>query len=201
MVSKCSANFEIKFIFPVALFPISKTNTWPRNCLEATSCTKRSGIYKILQEKFSNEPFLVECDVSIDGGGWTVIQRRQDGSVDFFRDWAEYRTGFGEIDGEFFIGLDKLHALTNYNGPQELMIILEDDNVKTNAKYSNFVVGSESEQYVLKHLGAYSGDAGNSLQGHLGMKFSTKDRDNDVYDGNCAEAYTGAWWYGKCHVR
>ena len=189
------------YTFILTFLTSSKSNTLPRSCLEATACTKRSGIYKILVEKFSNDPFLVECDVKTDGGGWTMIQRRQDGSVDFYRDWAEYRNGFGEIDGEFFIGLDKLHALTNYNGPQELLIILEDDGVIKHAKYTNFVVGGESEVYALKHLGVYSGDAGNSLQGHLGLKFSTKDRDHDMYDGNCAETYTGAWWYGKCHVR
>lgn len=151
-------------------------------------------------EKFSTEPFLVECDVKVQGGSWTLIQRRQDGSVDFFRNWSEYQQGFGNIDGEFFIGLNKLHALTNYDGPQELLIVLDDNEVRT-AKYSNFVVGNESEFYALKHLGVFAGDAGDSLRPHLLSKFSTKDRDNDEYETNCAEQFTGAWWYKKCHTR
>ncbi|KNC22450.1 hypothetical protein FF38_06947, partial [Lucilia cuprina] len=147
-----------------------------------------------------NDQFLVECDVKTQGGDWLLIQRRQDGSVDFFRNWTEYQKGFGKIDGEFFIGLDKLHALTNNNGPQELLIVLEDKNETRHAKYSHFVVGNESEFYALQHLGVYSGDAGDSLNFHLGYKFSTKDQDNDNRDElNCAEFYTGAWWYNNCH--
>ncbi|KAM7363942.1 ficolin-2-like [Cochliomyia hominivorax] len=174
-----------------------KTNVMPKNCDEATSCTRRSGIYKILIEKFSPEPFLVECDANIEGGGWLLIQRRQDGSVDFYRNWNDYQKGFGNIQGEFFIGLDRLHALTNYNGPQEILIILEHNNEIKHAKYNNFIVGNESDQYALQNLGAYTGDAGDSLSFHLGRKFSTKDHDND--ESTCAEIYTGAWWYKKCH--
>lgn len=40
---------------------------------------------------------------------------------------------------------------------------------------------------------------GNSLGGHNGYDFSTKDNDNDAARSNCAEAYKGAWWYSKCH--
>ncbi|XP_046805216.1 ficolin-1-like [Lucilia cuprina] len=177
-----------------------QNQSMPKNCAEATSCTQRSGIYKIKLEKFSKDPFLVECDVKTDGGDWILIQRRQDGSVDFFRNWPEYQRGFGKIDGEFFIGLDKLHALTNYNGPQELLIILEDQNELRHAKYSHFVIGSESEFYALQHLGVYTGNAGDSLRYHLKSKFSTKDNDNDNHESsNCATDYTGAWWYNKCH--
>lgn len=151
---------------------------------------------------YSDVPFLVECDAKTEGGDWILIQRRQDGSVDFYRNWEEYKKGFGKIEGEFFIGLDKLHALTNYNGPQELLIVLENKNETRYAKYSNFVVGNESEAYSLLHLGVYSGNAGDSLTYHMGNKFTTKDRDNDNHaNGNCAEIYTGAWWYNECHYR
>jgi len=33
---------------------------------------------------------------------------------------------------------------------------------------------------------------------HLGMKFSTKDRDNDLANGSCAQAWKGGWWYKNC---
>ncbi|KAM7362922.1 ryncolin-4-like isoform 2-T2 [Cochliomyia hominivorax] len=177
------------------------TTRIPKSCNEATSCIKRSGIYNIVFERYSSVPIQVECDVKTQGGGWLIIQRRQDGSVDFYRNWDDYKLGFGQIDGEFFIGLEKLHALTNYDGPQELLILLEDDNEIKYAKYNNFVIGNESEQYALKHLGVYSGNAGDSLALHLGMKFSTKDRDNDESEDSCSILYTGAWWYKKCHVR
>ena len=80
----------------------------PTNCASATACTKRSGIYKILVEKYSNEPFYVACDAETENGDWLIIQRRQDGSVDFYRDWVIYENDFGDIDGEFFYGFKKV---------------------------------------------------------------------------------------------
>ncbi|KFW75907.1 Angiopoietin-2, partial [Manacus vitellinus] len=63
------------------------------------------------------------------GGGWTVIQRRQDGSVDFNRTWSEYRDGFGALSGEFWLGNDHIHRLTS-QGDYSLRIDLEDWNNK-----------------------------------------------------------------------
>lgn len=110
---------------------------------------KRSGIYKIQLEQYSNEPFYVACDDETENGDWLIIQKRQDGSVDFYRDWLQYENGFGDIEGEFFIGLKKLYALTNYNGPQELLIVMEDANAtKAYAKYDAFAIGNETV-YIL----------------------------------------------------
>ncbi|XP_073844236.1 ficolin-2-like isoform X2 [Musca autumnalis] len=172
------------------------------SCAEVTACTERSGFYYIRIPQFSNESFLVECDAQTEGGDWTVIQRRQDGSVDFFRTWAEYKVGFGDIEGEFFIGLDKLHALTNYQGPQELLILMTNgtNEAEAFAKYDAFQIGNELEKYVLRRTGKYSGTAGDSLKGHIGLKFTTKDQDNDNYPSNCAVSFMGGWWYGACHV-
>jgi len=40
---------------------------------------------------------------------------------------------------------------------------------------------------------------GDSLSYHLGMKFSTEDRDNDKYSyGNCAQIEKGGWWFKSC---
>ncbi|XP_039950098.1 ficolin-1-like [Bactrocera tryoni] len=69
------------------------------------------------------------------------------------------------------------------------------------AKYSQFFIAAESEDYALKILDDYSGTAGDSLTKHLGKKFSTYDRDNDDADdqGNCALHFKGAWWFGNCY--
>lgn len=181
----------------------SDTHEIPTNCAEATACTGRSGFYEIKPQQFINDTLLVECDATTEGGDWIVIQRRHDGSVDFYRNWSEYKRGFGDIDGEFFIGLDNLHALTNFDGPQELLILMEMKNSKTaQATYSSFAIGNESEKYKLKRIGKYSGTAGDSLLHHLGCKFTTKDQDNDKLDtGNCAQSHLGAWWYNRCHLR
>ncbi|XP_034473401.1 angiopoietin-related protein 4-like isoform X2 [Drosophila innubila] len=94
----------------------------PPNCTDA----KSSGINEILIPKFSCQPFKVACDAETRGGGWTIILRRMDGTVDFYRNWAAYKEGFGDLNGEFFLGLDKIHALTEERN-QELLVVLEDN--------------------------------------------------------------------------
>ena len=142
--------------------------------------------------------FNVYCDMRTDGGGWTVFQRRQDGSVDFYRGWNDYKSGFGQLTAEFWLGNDKIHRLTAAR-PNTLRVELEDWNgVRVYAKYGKFNIGDEQAKYRLE-VGSYSGTAGDSLAKHNKMAFSTKDRDNDMSSGNCAVDYTGAWWYNGCY--
>ncbi|XP_017154214.1 ficolin-1-A-like [Drosophila miranda] len=136
------------------------------------------------------DPFQVPC-VS-DSSGWTVIERRFDGSVDFKRNWTAYKDGFGDIRGEFFLGLEKVHLMTVAQ-PQELHIQLGDVNgTYRYARYDNFVVGSEEEGFMLKSLGEYSGNAGDSLRGHVNGKFATIDRDSFK---KCVHSFDGPWWF------
>jgi len=141
----------------------------------------------------------VYCDMRTDGGGWTVFHRRQDGSVDFYRGWNDYKAGFGLLTAEFWLGNDKIHRLTA-SRPSSLRVELEDWNgAKVYAKYGKFNIGDEQAQYRLA-VGSYSGTAGDSLAVHNNIAFSTKDRDNDRWSSNnCAVRYTGAWWYNACH--
>ena len=131
-----------------------------------------------------------------DGGGWTVFQRRQDGSVDFYRNWTDYENGFGDLTGEFWLGLSKIHRLTK-EGSNTLRVDLGDFEGNTSyANYSTFNVGNSSTEYILT-VGRYSGTAGDSLDHHNGRRFTTRDRDND--GNNCAQQFTGAWWYNNCY--
>ncbi|XP_074495795.1 fibrinogen C domain-containing protein 1-like isoform X2 [Sebastes fasciatus] len=116
----------------------------PRDCSDVlASGVSQDGVYSVFP---THDPdgFMVYCDMSTDGGGWTVIQRREDGSVNFFRDWDAYRDGFGRTTGEHWLG--------------------------------------------------------DSLLKHSGMQFTTKDRDQDQSENNCAAYYQGAWWYRNCHT-
>ena len=156
----------------------------------------RSGEYRI-KMTYNKTVLTVYCDQETDGGGWLVFQRRQDGSEDFYRNWEDYKKGFGQITGEFWLGNDNLHLLTKDD--QELRVDLMDfDGNTAYAKYTTFTVGPESENYKLTVTG-YSGTAGNSLRWHNGKDFSTKDRDNDSSESHCAQVHKGAWWYSGCH--
>ncbi|XP_055588980.1 ficolin-1-like [Uranotaenia lowii] len=158
-----------------------------------------SGIHQIQPQLGFEEPLDVVCDQNFEGGGWTVIQNRFNGSVDFYRGWDDYESGFGDLRGEFWLGLRKIHQLT-YSKAHELRIVLEDfDGISSVARYDYFQIAGPEEQYQLVDLGRYSGDAGDSLSYHIGMKFTTLDVDNDMSEGNCAIEYHGAWWYKKCH--
>ncbi|XP_055588983.1 ficolin-2-like [Uranotaenia lowii] len=172
-----------------------KQLTFPKKtCLDVPSST--SGIFRLQP---GDSSFKALCDQDYEGGGWTVIQNRYDGSVDFFRNWTDYEKGFGDLQTEFWLGLEKIHQLTTLKA-HELHVVLETfDGEKAVAKYSHFVVDGPKDKYKLSSLGTYSGNAGDSLKYHLNMKFTTKDEDNDVGEkGNCAITYQGAWWYKKC---
>ncbi|XP_037811105.1 fibrinogen-like protein 1 isoform X2 [Lucilia sericata] len=131
---------------------------------------------------------------------WQTILRRQDGSENFNRTWNEYKTGFGQKNGEFFIGLEKLHIMTMYSEPQELLIILQDFANQTRyAKYNDFLIGSENEKYTIKKLGKFYGDAKDSFSQHLNYAFSTYDQDNaNATMSHCAKEYPGGWWFSSC---
>ena len=129
-----------------------------------------------------------------------MFQRRQDGSVDFERTWQEYKDGFGDLEGEFWLGNDNLYRLLSLNDHYELRIdMIGHNNNAWYAQYGNFMVGSEGQAYMLT-VENFSGTSGDALWFHNQMKFSTKDSDNDMAGRrSCAEEYKGGWWYNHCH--
>ena len=134
-----------------------------------------------------------------DGGGWTVFQKRMDGSVDFYLNWADYVHGFGNNSGEYWLGLSKLYRLANSDVSTKLRVDMRDkDGNSAYASYSTFYIGGATTDYTL-HVSGYSGTAGDSLGYHHLKKFSTKDNDNDEHNSNCANKYKGGWWYRACH--
>ena len=96
------------------------------------------------------------CDQTTVGGGWLVFQKRLDGSVDFYRGWAQYKNGFGPLAGEFWLGLDKIHRLTR-SGSYKLRVDLEDFAGKTYyAEYDLFKAASARKKYRLR-VGSFTG--------------------------------------------
>jgi len=136
-----------------------------------------------------------------------LIQQNIDGSNFFNRSWAEFKVGFNDSNGNYWIGNDRLSLLTlsGVSGRYKLRFELQarDNSSWYWAEYSSFTVLGESRNYMLQVSG-YSGNAGyDALSYHNGMMFTTYDRDNDPYtsssyNGNCAVLNGGGFWYNKC---
>merc|ERR1719427_1947696 len=157
-----------------------------------------SGIYKL---EIDGEKLEVRCEMNIASGGWTVLHNRYDGSVNFNRSWTSYEDGFGDLNGEFWLGLKNLNKLTK-NSVNDLRIVMSSFNGrKKYAEYKEFKVGDSSQNYKLLYKkGSYTGDAGDSLIESNGREFSTFDKDNDAWSRNCAADYHGggANWWNRC---
>lgn len=155
---------------------------------------KISGIYKITM--INKNPTQVFCDQTTDGGGWTVIQRRVDGQLNFYRNWNEYKEGFGEFQHEYYFGNENIHSLTLqaiFPTGSQLRIDMKDMNENYGyAKYSAFQVDNETTKYVM-HVSGYSGNCGDSMKIQDGGRFSTYDSGS-----SCARSYRGAWWFKNC---
>ncbi|XP_038143728.1 angiopoietin-related protein 6 [Cyprinodon tularosa] len=182
---------------PFVGFPVTKSPGPWRDCQHVLdSGETSSGIY-LLRLQSANLLLQAWCEQSQAQGGWTVIQRRQDGSVNFFRTWEQYKQGFGNLNGEYWLGLEHLYWLAQ-QAKYKLRVVLEDwQGRQVFAEYDSFHLEPENDWYRLR-LGRYHGNAGDSLSWHNNKAFTTLDRDKDSYAGNCAHYQKGGWWYHTC---
>jgi hypothetical protein len=144
-----------------------------------------SGIYKI-----STISDNVYCDQTNDGGGWTIlIKVRDDNNINFDRSWLEYKKFFGDLNKSFWLGLENMNKLTNLGNTQMYV----DEIFKGlfyQYQYSYLNIGDEAQSYAIS-----------IPDGNInGMKFTTKDRDNDNYPTNCSDRFKSGWWYNACYL-
>ncbi|XP_075042626.1 tenascin-X isoform X1 [Mixophyes fleayi] len=171
---------------------------YPRDCSEQRMNGEvRNGTFTIYPRGDKEETLTVYCDMESDGGGWIVFQRRMDGSTDFYREWEDYKRGFGNLTSEFWLGNTALHLISS-SSPHELRVDLRAGDEAAYAVYDDFRVEAEDRQFRLR-LGQYRGNAGDSMSYHNNMIFSTRDRDTQKRILPCAMSYRGAWWYKNCH--
>ena len=175
-----------------------------RSCLELLNhgCTK-SGKYEI--NPFLNVTKTVYCDQDTEGGGWTVFLRNAHSLITFNKKWNEYKDGFGAVEYDFWLGNEFMYNATKlYNShvskTAELYIVVAStDDKKFYTMYKNFAILSEATNYTLQVSHHFKGTMGDGLEYHNNMEFSTKDRDNDLDTGDCANSHGGyGWWFNKC---
>ncbi|TKS79861.1 Tenascin-N [Collichthys lucidus] len=173
---------------------------FPMDCFQMMkNGVKTSGIYTVYINNDRSKPIEVYCDMETDGGGWLVLQRRNIGKLDFFKRWRQYIAGFGNMTEEFWIGLDKIHELTNTPTQYDLRFDLGLGSERAYAVYDNFKIAPVKQKFKLT-IGKYSGNAGDAMTYHQGRPWTTIDSDNDIALSNCALAHRGAWWYKNCHL-
>ncbi|KAM6147822.1 angiopoietin-4-like [Erethizon dorsatum] len=155
------------------------------------------GVYTILVPNVK-EPKRVFCVMDTDGSAWTLIQRRENGTVNFQRNWQDYKQGFGDVAGEHWLGNEVVHQITS-SANYSLRVELEDwDGNTFSTNFRHFQLGSEEQFYRIfldKHSGA------TSHQDHLILgnnNFSTPDADHDSCPCNCAMTMSGGWWFDVC---
>uniref|UniRef100_A0A8C7D7J7 Angiopoietin 2b n=1 Tax=Oncorhynchus kisutch TaxID=8019 RepID=A0A8C7D7J7_ONCKI len=168
-----------------------------RNCAEIfRSGLTENGVHSIRPPN-STRTVKVFCDMKTRGGGWTVLQHRRDGAVDFHRGWRDYKMGFGDPSGEYWAGNDLIHLLTSSQEYSLQVQLKDDEGNEAYSHYDHFYIEAEDKNYRYQH--GFSGTAGrtSSLTQH-GTQFSTKDRDNDRCSCKCAQMSSGGWWFEAC---
>lgn len=177
-------------------FKLDKS-TNSHNCYDIYSCySKGNGVYNVSLDG-TKDDFHIYCDM--DNGGWSVIQRRFDGSLSFEKSYVEYQEGFGDVDGEYWLGLDNMHTLVS-SGDFEVRFDLEDWEGNTGyAVYSYFSLTDKHSKYQL-NISGYAGNVGDAARSHDGMLFSAGTIDNDYWPTKCVDRFGGGgFWYNKCH--
>ncbi|XP_008938841.1 PREDICTED: angiopoietin-related protein 3 [Merops nubicus] len=160
----------------------------------SNSGLRSSGVYTIKPK--GSEAFDVYCEMKL-GTSWTVIQNRVDGSLDFNQTWDAYINGFGDLNGEFWLGLNKTYSITRQG---EYLLRLELQDWRENRRYIQYAfrLGGPASAYGLR-LARVSGSIPSALPEHTQLHFSTADRaGGGPADFNCPENYLGGWWHSEC---
>lgn len=156
-----------------------------------------NGIYTI--DPDGEGSFDVFCNQTRGQGGWTVFQRKQSHSIDFNRNWTDYKNGFGNLSENFWLGLDKVHRLTRSDN-YKLVVYWKKGKDSFHYHFDQFEV--ESEEACYKVMVEGSGSDWGPLKDSNGQSFATRDQDSNGHTGHMCVGKCGiGWWYNSssCH--
>ncbi|XP_063437154.1 fibrinogen-like protein A [Mytilus trossulus] len=198
----CPGNDEIQTGFSLFRRDLEGLISQPaHDCSFYKNAGQPTGVYTIYPEHGPNG-ISVYCDMDEDEGGWIVIQRRFNGSVDFYRNWEEYKSGFGNVNGEHWLGNENIYQMTRGSSYVLRIDLQAFDGNTAYVKYFNFTIADETDDYRLT-LGEYCGTVGedgtHGMMYNNNAQFKTKDKD-DTARGSippCSEKLHSGWWFQK----
>lgn len=168
-------------------------NDHPRDCNDVYNQGGRlSGVYTIRPN--NSAEFSVFCEFTAEAA-WTVIQRRTDGSAEFNQTWEDYTKGFGDLSGEFWLGLKKIFSLSQQ---ADYILHIELQDWKNNHRFVEylFTLGNQDTSYTLQ-LSQVLGNIPSALPEYTPLPFSTSDHHSQHL--KCpAETSSGGWWKSSC---
>lgn len=157
------------------------------------------GIYQIQVDETKFNAFCIP-DPKL-GPSWTIIQRRLDGTVNFKRDWDKYVDGFGNMNGEYWIGLQRIFELTNWEEMELWIELTNTKNESLSSVYRKFYISDVKNLYTL-NIGQHTGSGPDLMTFYNGHKFSTYEAINDDSGKDCSKVpFKGAWWIRNCQGR
>ncbi|XP_052763265.1 angiopoietin-1-like [Mya arenaria] len=152
-----------------------------------------SGVYSVSLWR-SHVGIRVFCDMTTASGGWTVIQHRYDGSVDFYRNLYEYTHGFGDVSTEFWLGLSYIKEIADKGNTTIRMEVSAADGSSAYEEWPEFRLG-DAPTYTLHVGGRGTGTAGDYERDferyNNGSDFTAKG-------SFCGDEVHGGWWYNGC---
>ena len=205
-------NIAIVFAFTLCDVVAAKTDYRPKDCydLKCYRVSKgKDGPHTIYPSMSGLTSLTVSCDQETDGGGWIMLQRRVDGTVNFTRNWEEYKYGFGDHGDnttELWLGNENVYQVLQSNGNTEWELRIEADAFDGTSCWmvaSDFRMNNEALRYSMDwdNVSASTDDLVANLKYHKSINFTTLDNYRRQTEKQCVDEYKGGWWYyyfGHC---
>lgn len=151
------------------------------------------GVYNI-HPRLAPAPFPVYCQMLVQTRTYLLVRGQR--TFNYNRTWQEYRDGFGDPSGDYWLGLEKLHQLTSSKAYELRFRVKLSNNTKYYSMYRHFVVADEASGYTVSLTSVLTSTLDDCLTALQGARFSAYDVDNDNSATiNCASVFGGGWWY------